>query len=252
MYYFLYCKLKNMKKQGEFIRWGNLSPQKHKIPKNPNDRSYHCPPMEKGFYAFPRGFIEIFLIGGAGSGSLQNGRYSKFKDKNGKPYKVKGSEFDKFKKRFPKRISQRLRISFTWESWYEKHEHDDLDYEDYEKEAEAGIWDVWIENEPNHFKYGGLIWHHLFNSDAPQLDKEYPNYIKIINSWVLTDMPTYLRILDHWYGKEKWQGSFKDYYDNEPGIRKHRKKSPYFNYGGARYCYSKDHFEVYIESIQNE
>ena len=76
------------KDTGEFIRYGNLSPQMHKIPKNPEDRSYHTAPVEKGFYAFPRGFIETFLLGGSGSGSLQNGRFRKLRDSNGKPIKV--------------------------------------------------------------------------------------------------------------------------------------------------------------------
>ena len=84
------------KDTGEFIRYGNLSPQIHKIPKNPEDRSYHTAPVEKGFYAFPRGFIETFLLGGSGSGSLQNGRFRKLRDSNGNPIKIAQDDLKDF------------------------------------------------------------------------------------------------------------------------------------------------------------
>ena len=237
-----------MKTFGEFIRWGNLAPQKHKIPKNPDDRSYHTPPVEKGFYAFPKGFIETFLIGGAGSGSLQNGRFSKFKNKDGKAYKVKGENFEEFKKRFSKNVAKRLRLSFDYDDWYAINaDNEYTTYDDFEREYNEGVWEVWIENKPTHFKYDGLIWHHLFSTD-PQLDKEYPNYIKIVDSWVLTDIPTYLRCLNAWYGKEKYQSAYQDY----SKVKDIYNKGTGFNYGGAPTHYSKDHYEVYIESIQNK
>lgn len=241
-----------MKTVGEFIRFGNLSPQYHEIPKDPNDRSFHCPPVEYGFYAFPKGFVELYLVGGAGSGSLQNGRYSKFKDKDGKLYKIKGSEFEDFKKRFPKGLAKRINVDYAYDNWLEEtKDDDDADYEDFEKMFDENIWEVWIENEPTHFKYDGLIWHHLF-SENPIKDKEFPNYIKIVGDWVLTDMKTYLRILKSYYGKEKYHSSFGCFYDNEPGKYKKRKQSPGFNYGGSKFYPSKDAYEVYIESLQNK
>lgn len=233
----------------EFIRFGNLSPQEHDI----NYDSYHTPPKVTGIYAFPKGFIEPFLIGGVGKGSLQNGRYKKFKDKHGKVYHVKGSDFEEFKKRFPRRISKNLHLSFSYDVWYDKNEDTDLHYEDFEHELFDGTWEVWIENEPTKFNYDGLIWHHLFNPEAPQLDKEFPNYIQIIRHWVLTDIKTYERCLKATYGKRKYDGCFKNYYYNDSHeLIKKKKQSPNFNYGGSKFMYSKDEFEVFIETIQNK
>lgn len=232
----------------DFIRFGNLTPQKHEQPKTWDERGFHTAPVEKGFYAFPKGWIEGFLIGGVGSGSLQNGRYKRFKDKNGKPYTIKGSDFEEFKKKFPKKISKKLHLSFTFNEWFEKHEDDDLEYEDFEKERDDGIWHVYIENEPTRFKYNGLIWHHMFNIEHPELDKEYPNFIKIVDQWVLTDIKTYERCLNRYVAHSKIKSTFGEYVGKEYT----RKQSPYFNYGGKPYPYSKDEFEVYIESIQKE
>ena len=232
----------------EFIRFGNLTPQKHYQPKTWDERSFHTAPVESGFYAFPKGWIEGFLIGGVGSGSLQNGRYKKFKDKNGKPYKIKGSEFENFIKKYPKRIQKRLKLSFSYDKWCEKHEDDELTYEDYLKERNKGIWNVYIENKPTRFNYNGLIWHHLFNIESPQLDKEYPNFIKVVDQWVLTDIKTYERCLNRYVTHSKLTATFANYVGKDYT----RKQSPNFNYTCRPYPYSKDEFEVYIESIQNK
>ena len=242
------------KDTGEFIRYGNLSPQIHKIPKNPEDRSYHTAPVEKGFYAFPRGFIETFLLGGSGSGSLQNGRFRKLRDSNGKPIKIAYDDLKDFIDNYPiRKIRKKL--------YYAKPDPDEFDkddgtfetYDDYENYwRENGPYEIWVENNPTRFTYKGLIWHHLFNSENPIKDKEYHNFIKIVDSWVLTDMKTYLRCLKSTVGEDKYSSAFKDWYGVNKGERQKRKMESYFNYGGKPYPYSKDHFEVYIESIQNE
>lgn len=240
-----------MKTIGEFIRFGNLSPQYHKIPKDPEDRSFHTPPVAKGIYAFPRGFIEPFLIGGAGGGSLQNGRYRKLRDENGKAVKIAYDDYENFADTFPnKKLAKRFHYAKP------KYDDDRLEncetFEDCENYwRENGPYEVWIENTPSRFNHKGLIWHHLFNSEDPTKDKEYKNYIKIVDSWVLTDMKTYLRCLKAMVGKDKWTQSFKYYYGDpeEKGKRHVRKKSPYWNYGGIPYPCSKDHFEVYIEKL---
>lgn len=236
----------------KFVRFGSLKPQMHDLTAR---EWFHTAPVVRGIYAFPQGFVEGFLIGGVGSGSLQNGRFSKFKDsKTGKVYRVKGSEFEEFKKKFSKDIQRRLRTSYTHDDWLEEIEDDDDNdycYEDFEKKYNEGTWDVWIENTPTRFTYGGLIWHHLFNSDCPQKDKEYPYYIAISGSWVLTDMPTYVRCLNAKVGRDKYHSTFAMYYDNPSGPAK-RSQPPGLNYGGRPYPYSKDDFEVFIEDIQND
>lgn len=236
------------KSHGEFIRFGNLTTQLHNIPL---ERTFHTPPVEKGFYAFPRGFVEMFLVGGTGSGSLQNGRYKKFRDKNGVPIKVHYDDWDNFIDNFPiKKLKNRLHYACPNIDEIDKLTGLDNSYEEYEDFCRThGPYDVWIENRVTKFKYGGLIWHHLFNSDDPSKDKEYSNYIKIVDSWVLTDMKTYIRCLNSSVGKDKFKCAFdRTFYNTST---KH-KFGPHFDYGRTPYPYSKDHFEVYIENIQND
>ena len=236
-----------MKSRGEFVRWGNLSPQKHDIS---GDRGFHTPPVSWGFYAFPRGFIEPFLLTGFGEGSLQNGRYRKLRDPQGKVYKFRYDSKHTWRDNFPKKLWKRLHLNIP--------EFDDTDLDPMEDEEKymseedkyweevkkGGPYEVWIENSPKHFTYGGLIWHHLFSIDSPESDKEFSGYLKFSGSWVLTDMPTYLKCLSREWGKGKFSGAFK--------LSEEKKKAPGFNYGGGKYPFSKDHFEVYIESIQKD
>ncbi len=49
-----------------FIRWGNLNSVKHKEARGASDDEWvHVAPCYKGIYAFPRGYVERFLIGGS-------------------------------------------------------------------------------------------------------------------------------------------------------------------------------------------
>ena len=73
----------------EFIRYGNLIPQQHDRPSNENDWTFHTPPCEYGFYAFPKGFVEMYLLGGIGSGNVLNGRFKFLKDENGNKITVR-------------------------------------------------------------------------------------------------------------------------------------------------------------------
>ena len=77
----------------EFIRYGNLIPQQHDRPTNENDWTFHTPPCEYGFYAFPKGFVEPFLLGGIGSGNVRNGRFKFLKDENGNKIYVEFGDF---------------------------------------------------------------------------------------------------------------------------------------------------------------
>ena len=70
----------------KFIRYGSLVPQYHELDDNEGERWFHTAPVEYGFYAFPKGYVEPFLLGGTGSGSLQNGRRKKLRDSNGRPF----------------------------------------------------------------------------------------------------------------------------------------------------------------------
>ena len=52
-----------IKKQYTFVRYGKLKPVKQKGVKS---NSFHSPPCSKGFYAFPFGHEEMFLVAGLG------------------------------------------------------------------------------------------------------------------------------------------------------------------------------------------
>ena len=48
-----------------FYRWGNLNAVKHKESRGADEDEWmHVAPVYKGIYAFPRGYVETFLIGG--------------------------------------------------------------------------------------------------------------------------------------------------------------------------------------------
>ena len=50
----------------KFIRYGSLVPQYHELDDDEGERWFHTAPVEYGFYAFPKGYVEPFLLGGVG------------------------------------------------------------------------------------------------------------------------------------------------------------------------------------------
>ena len=50
----------------DFVRWGAMSPQKHKEARRPEISTtsmFHVAPTVWGIYAFPRGFVFDWLLG---------------------------------------------------------------------------------------------------------------------------------------------------------------------------------------------
>ena len=234
----------------EFIRYGNLTSQSHPVYGTMDDW-FHVPPTKYGFYAFPKGFVELFLIGGTGSGSLQNGRYKYFRDSTGKKVYANNEEFKKLKKRYKK---LKLIRQFEYEDYFDDYDADnDPDDIEYNRRKELANYDeeykkcaILIENPPIHFKYNGLIWHHLFLQDESK-DKLKHYYIKKVNSWVLTDIKTYEKCLKREQLRRKYSALYKDSWIKYSGTGRIN-----LNVAGMPTFYSKDEFEVYIESIQND
>ena len=254
----------------KFIRYGSLVPQKHEIPDNEDDRSFHTAPVEMGFYAFPKGYIEPFLLGGVGSGSLQNGRYSYLKDDNGKPFEGLYRDFYVQRKEESEWRPGVFYDIWDWtDEWVDyfkrKHINKDkvklwvLDSEDMEQsnmaENAEGMEDVLkyrivIENKPRVFEYDGLVWSHIHNycihkgdgydPDVNYKDKKIIDDCDVIShsgSWILTDMRTYKKALETYM---RWWK-----YDDSKGNK-------FSNRGNAPMSHrSKDELEVYIESMQN-
>ena len=62
----------------DFVRWGAMSPQKHKEAKQPGistTSKFHVAPTVWGIYAFPRGFVFDWLLGMSESDLRQNNRF---------------------------------------------------------------------------------------------------------------------------------------------------------------------------------
>lgn len=164
----------------KFIRWGSLVPQEHDI--DENERGYHTPPVKKGFYAFPVGHVETFLLGGVGLGSIQNGRWTYLRDKQGN--KMKGTKDEYLSENWSDNIMQRckeLNIRLDILGWDEKTKC------------------VLVENKPKKFDYNGNIWCHLED------DVKRHEIISQIGSWILLDMNTYKKALKKEISKMNYQ-----------------------------------------------
>lgn len=242
----------------KFIRYGSLIPQKH----NPDPESFHRAPVKSGFYAFPRGYVEKFLLGGIGEGSIENGRYRFVRDKSGnkifcnisKLIEIvkEGYQDEKFKwhddiKRFTPEytyLTKKYNPSRVYRWWGPERKFampypDDIDPT---VDVESEKWDIMLreieasetyfveENKPNYFDYKGVIWFHG-TEIVPMHER-----LKTFGSWVLTDIKTYERYL------KKMTDRFKFYhwkYSSKSG-------SP----GGYPIANnSKDEFEVFIEKL---
>lgn len=249
----------------KFTRYGSLASQKHDF--DEENRTFHTPPVPVGIYAFPKGYVEPFLLGGVGSGSVQNGRYRFLKDDNGKIIEGKYEDFYETKKvesEFTKGVFYDID---TWtDEWldYFKKRHinkdkariwtiNSVDMEQSgmaEKASDDLRYRIVIENKPKIFEYNGLIWHHLYSYCVHLGDDFTPsNYkdklilkdgdiLRRVGSWVLTDMRTYKRAFETFMRWWKYDCSKGNKFSN-------RGNYPMSNV-------SKDSLEVYIESIQKD
>lgn len=204
-----------------FYRWGNLNPVKHKEARLPDsEKTMHIAPVVKGIYAFPRGFVERFLIGGS-----YTDHSTKFLlDENGN--KILDNDFwelypevhvaKKYVKYLKKKHIRIKDISCKYDE--EKKEH----YVTYKV-------------RPKKFRYTGDIWHHLIEYVDPK------DIIDKTESWVKTNFSVYCKALhkcdtierfDSYlgkdWGKKEWHGDPHTYPNN----------------------FSKDHYEVFIEHVK--
>ena len=150
----------------EFIRYGNLIPQQHDRPTNENDYTFHTPPCEYGFYAFPKGFVGPYLLGGIGSGNVRNGRFKFLKDENGNKIYVEFGDF------FSEEYNEKTYKNYVKDKWLTLLKKNGLTYNDvvaYVEDEDGVASKGWFEkyekvniailNKPTCFKYNGLIWH---------------------------------------------------------------------------------------------
>ena len=228
----------------EFIRYGNLIPQQHDRPTNENDWTFHTPPCEYGFYAFPKGFVELYLLGGIGSGNVRNGRFKFLKDENGDKIYVKFGDF------FSEEYDDKTYKNYVKDKWLPLLKKNGLTYNDVAAyvEDEDGVasndWfqkfekvNIAISNKPNCFKYNGLIWHHFIEAPSSDLMMVKPNeIIKRRGQWILTDIKTYEKALKKYTSIIKYNRMRGNTTLGSPN-------------GFPISYFDKDVFEVYIEKV---
>lgn len=210
-----------------FVRFGTLTPQKHK---HFNDEErFHVAPVKYGIYAFPAGKIETFLLTATNTVDNSSCKCAWIKDKNGNKIKYD----DLFHQ---KEIVDRYGFTETINFKIKK------EYLPFTKSNKIKIRDIISDNDgyalyykrPKIIFYEGNIWHHLL---------DFVSVKDIINQkgcWVLTDMKTYVQAYVKSDAKERADLCLKDNMDDSfKGI-----PSRYRNY------YSKDHYEVFIEKIK--
>lgn len=194
----------------EFIRWGTLGPQIHKeasLPSDSDDRDFHIAPTKKGIYAFPKGYVETFLLGVSPEnmipGKRPNGRFFYLRDENGNKinreqyYDENYNPKPWISKLLKKRGLKEKQIDFCYIG-----EETDETYKDQDFIAVYSP-------KPKRFIYSGpFIWHHLktyckcehpnwpSDRDSEYRDLVSPeNIIEEKGSWIKTTMKVWLDAL---------------------------------------------------------
>ena len=201
----------------EFWRWGNHVPQKHNIG---DFVTFHTPPVEYGIYAFPKGFVERYLIEGS-YGNICNGRYCYVRDEKKRKimmtigdYQSIDYDYQGFVTSVPSGLEmiigwkkQELRLS-TKDGRYTFREIDKEEVKRYGLDVNESYPLVKENSKPKKFEYNGNIWHHFEFTYPSAIEAKcitYPSEIEVkckrlvrpeeiihkSYDWILTDMKTY-------------------------------------------------------------
>lgn len=206
-----------------FIRYGTLVPQYHDISARANGEDwFHLAPVEYGFYAFPKNYVEYYLLGGVGYGSVKNGRWKFLRDHSGnKLYMTYDNYYNDV---FPDDVIKRckeLNIQLKdIRPYYEKNGVKISSVYDTDEISKDTKLPIVYPTKRSEFNYNGLIWHHLINY------VKRPEILKQVGEWILTDIKSYEKAFT------KWQNQAR-YTLRQRGVR-----------------YMIDDLEVFIESIQ--
>lgn len=218
----------------EFIRYGNLKSQWHDT--EGVWEYIHTPPVAYGIYAFPKGYVEPFLLGGIGSGSVENGRMKYYRDDSGNKVYMSAPEFIIFVR---EEYKGKDILKYQIDENYYISSNDIIEYNiNLYEYNDDGKNPIYVMNKPTRFNYNGLIWHHLYKEKN---DKYAPYYLKRIGKWVLTDIKTYEKCLKRATAEYKHYASI---WRANSGITK------VTNIMGFPKTFDKDRFEVYIEKIK--
>lgn len=196
-----------------FIRWGNLNPVNHKEARGADEDTWiHVAPCYKGIYAFPRGYVELFLIGG--SYGMHHKKYFKY---NGERVLERDfyDSYGNIKKIYLNEM-KKLHIKRS---------------EITEMYREDGEWYIAYNEKPIRFTYKGDIWHHLgdFNDKDDIKDSRH--------GWYKTTFESYTKALHKCDVRDR----FLSYMRNNE-----RHGNPHTHPNREM----KDFYEVFIEKVK--
>ena len=203
-----------------FIRFGNLNPIKHKEASNDgDDRGYHTAPVKYGVYAFPKGYVETFLIGGW----YTTDRAKYLLDENGE--KVRYEDFWAWDNKKCETFVAKKYIPLLKK----------MNIKQIQLCAKDEYKYVGVLDKPKHFKYDGEIWCHL---------SKYVNRNDIIKekgSWIKVSFDTYMKALK--------KADTKERFDSYIILNKMGDSYVSGNPHRCRNIFAKDYYEVFIEKI---
>lgn len=217
--------MKFNRKKPEFIRFGGLSPVIQKgYTTSESERYFHTPPARKGIYAFPRGYIEPFLLGGDCYINPKNKNATRrvmyVRDKDGNVITDSHPEYDSYDDN-----ESIWSVKVKLKEGAKPDEEGDYWFADYEHALVKRV-------HPRKFIYHGDIWHHL--------DEHCKEIKKSVGSWVLTTMDEYCNAFGK-YAIECRKESIK--MAKSPGSSPIIQRPPFD-------WFSKDHLEVFIERLK--
>ena len=208
---------------GVWVRYGGLNPvrQDH-FTDDPALRTYHCPPVRVGLYAFVSGYVELFLVGTPVPLSSPRSKYYRLRDAQGAPLVWNEHVYEET---FSKEL--RLFLKARRIKRAEIHEHDD--------------GTIVARKKPRVFTHKGNLWHHL-GEHVPKSD-----VIKQHDEWVLTSF----RVWTEAFRKNRHSClsllHAETYGTDVPLWKEVQKFDPFRGTNLPRVCI--DHLEVFIEKI---
>ena len=213
-----------------------MKPQYH----DTSDDWVHTPPVAWGFYAFPKGYVEKFLLGGLGEGSVNNGRVRYVKDENGNKILDKFENIKEWDDKEERYVYKEPYNTYLFKTLKLERKRIRVEcfYKDYQDEnvgAKDMRYTILYENEPHIFDYNGEIWHHMDTCGNVTL-LEPGDIIQRTKYWVKTSIRDYQKALEAYIRIDKYNYMRGETTQNPSGCPMNR--------------IEKDMYEVYIESIQ--
>lgn len=228
-----------MKNKGhKFVRYGGLSALKqHHYTTDDEEKTFHNPPVKRGFYAFSYPYIDYFMLGATSEPYHVSGKSQWLKDDDGN--KIDEKDFYDQESEFNMYLGRRS-VNKKWATLLRKRKIKLKHVQScYDKKEEKHY--LTVLKRPRIFEYTGELWHHLDYYLKPE------HILETKGSWVKTTMENYklalkLDIKGNIKGSHKssqgWGYDFKEMIQG--------KQDPY---KGTGITYSQDHLEVFIERM---